>query len=116
MYQLIAQQINNPVLNGIGSMSGDEFFGELIPLIITIGIVAGIAVFIFWAIISAISWITSGGDKAATQAARESLTRAIIGVIVLLSLFAIVNLIELFFGVNLSYINLQNYRINQLGN
>lgn len=104
--------INNPVLNGIGGLRGDEFFGKLIPLLITLGFVIGVIAFILWAIISTISWMTSGGDKAKTQAARESFTRAIIGIIVLLSFFAIVNLIELFFGVNLTVLNLQIYKIN----
>ena len=104
--------INNPVLNSIGGLSGDEFFGRLIPLLITLGFVAGIVAFIFWAIISAISWISSGGDKATTQAARESLTRAIVGIVILLSFFAVVNLIEIFFGVNLTLLNLEIYKID----
>lgn len=51
------------------------------------------AVSMFLIIYSGIKFITSGGDPKQTQAARQILTHAIIGAIVVLSSFAIVYLI-----------------------
>lgn len=56
-------------------------------------------VFIIW---GGISWTTSGGDKEALQKARKKITFAIIGLIVTLLAFLIINFIGGFFGgVNL---------------
>ena len=62
--------------------------------------VAFIVAFIF-IIIGGIRWILSGGDKAAAEAARGTLTAAIIGLIIVLAAWAIMTLIGILFGVDL---------------
>ena len=52
-------------------------------------------------ILGGISWITSGGDKAKIQAARNRLLYAIIGLVIVFLSFLIVNLVGFMFGVNL---------------
>ena len=52
-------------------------------------------------VIGGVRWITSGGDKAQTESARNQITAAIIGLIVVFAAWAVANLIELFFGVDL---------------
>lgn len=63
-------------------------------------IVAAI-VFVFMLIWGGIRYITSGGDKAQTESARGTLTAAIIGLVIVFSAWAILNLAEIFFGVDL---------------
>jgi len=57
-----------------------------------------LVIYIVWA---GIQWITSGGDKAKLTAARGKLTWAIIGLVVVLSSFFIIDAIGYLFKVNL---------------
>jgi len=66
-----------------------------------LGFFIGVLVFFFIMIMGAIQWITSGGDKAAVEGARGKITNAIVGVVILLSLFALLKVIEDFFGINI---------------
>lgn len=52
-------------------------------------------------LLGAITWIGSGGDKAAIEGARGRITQALIGIVVLFSVFAIIKLIEGLFGIKI---------------
>lgn len=58
-------------------------------------------VFFFMLVIGGVRWITSGGDKAQTEAARGQITAAIIGLIIVFAAWAVTNLLEIFFGLDL---------------
>jgi len=71
------------------------------------GFVVGAIIFLFMLISGAITWITSGGDKNAVEAARGRVTSAIVGIVVLFVTFAAITLIENFFGgINILDLNL----------
>ena len=110
--KLLAQKIINPILGPLGALSSIEFTQGLISSIISLGFVVGALAFIFYFIIGAVSWITAGSDKSKAQSAKDKLTNAIIGIIILLALFAIVNLISVFAGVDLTLLNIDALRIN----
>lgn len=63
-------------------------------------LVAFVIAFIFL-LIGGIRWILSGGDKAAAEAARGTLTAAIIGLVIVLAAWAIMWFIEQLFGVQI---------------
>lgn len=106
-YQLIAQGINNPALGpGLQGINGVSFFQKLFPALVGLGFVIGVVIFFFMFLIGAVSWITSGGDKAANEAARNRIRNAIVGLFILLALFAIIRLLEIFFATNLVRINI----------
>jgi len=113
LWQQLAQApITNPVLNtSVQNLTGNQFFAKLLPALITLGFVVGATVFVFMLIMGAISWITSGGDKAQVEAARSRVTNAVVGIFILLSIFAIINLIELFFNIDITTIDLGRLRI-----
>ncbi len=97
-----AEPIGNPALGGsLQSKSGIGFFQDLVPRMIGLAFVVGALVFFFIMIVSAIQWITSGGDKAAVEGARGKITNAIVGIVILLSTFALLKVIEDFFGINI---------------
>ena len=100
---------NRALGNYLQYFSGEYFIQSLVPGLITLIIVIGFVVFIFMFLISAVNWISSGGDKTSTAAARERLTQAIIGLVILLSAYAIFNLVETIFGVNLLSINFSSF-------
>lgn len=63
-------------------------------------VVAGLA-FFFILVIGGIKWILSGGDKAHTEGARNQITAALVGLVIVFSAWAIIALIKSFFGVDL---------------
>ncbi len=52
-------------------------------------------------LIGGIRWITAGGDEKAVGSARNMITAALIGLVIVLVAFALVRLIEVFFGINI---------------
>jgi len=66
------------------------------------GIMAVAALMVLlYLILGAISWITSGGDKAKVENARAQMTNAVIGLLVLSSVLAIFTLLQGFLGLEL---------------
>lgn len=63
-------------------------------------VVAFVLAFIFL-LIGGIRWITAGGDEKGVAAARGMITAALIGLVIVLVAFAIIRLVEIFFGVNI---------------
>jgi hypothetical protein len=51
-------------------------------------------------VIAAVQWITSGGDKAKTEKSRQMIVNAVIGLIIVVSSYAVINLISRFIGFN----------------
>lgn len=84
--------------------SGNEagIFSNAMSIFITITIVVTV-IFVIWA---GIQWVMSGGDKQKVAAARAKLTWGIIGLVVALSAFLLINMFSYFFGVNLLNFNL----------
>ena len=62
--------------------------------------VAGLAAFIFL-IIGGIQYITAGGDPKAAASARDRITGAIVGLIIVVAAFAIVLILERVFGIRI---------------
>ncbi len=83
-----------------GGLTNLTIGGIVTALIRLILVIAALA-FFFIMIIGAIQWITSGGDKTALEGARGKVTSAIVGVVILLSLFALLKIIEDFFGIDI---------------
>ena len=75
--------------------------GQLISALVgTILIIAALLAFLYL-ILGGISWITSGGDKAAMETARNKITHAIVGLIIVGAAWAIMVLIQNFLGVTI---------------
>lgn len=102
-------EIVNPAigkLNDLAGKTGVGFFQKLLPSAIGLLFVVGIVIFIFMILLGAIGWISSGGDKAALEGAKGKISNAIIGLVILLSTFALFKLIETFFGINILTIDI----------
>ena len=95
---LLAQIIENPVGPSRGE-TGISVFQQFIPNLIRLSFVIGVLIFFFVMIIGAIQWISSGGDKAAIEAARGKITNAIVGIVILFALFVVLKIIGDFFGI-----------------
>lgn len=74
---------------------------DLIRIIIQmVLIIAGIMVFGFM-LFGGIQYISSGGDKLQAQQARDKITYAIIGLIIIVGAYAIAKVMEVAFGINI---------------
>lgn len=61
---------------------------------------AGLGFFIFL-LIGGLRWILSGGDKAGVEAARNSITNAIIGLVIVVAAYAITRIVEVTLGLKI---------------
>lgn len=73
----------------------------LVPALIKLVLIAAVVVFFFLLLWGGIRWITAGGDKEKLAGAQKTLTAALIGIVILLSAWAIIALVQNFFGITL---------------
>ena len=102
-------QITNPSLGPVGSAyqgQGQAYIVRLISVLVTSLLIIGTVAFVFFFLLGAISWIASGGDAKATDAARKKVSTALIGIIVMFAAWAVFQLIETLFGISLINIDL----------
>jgi hypothetical protein len=76
--------------NGLG-----VFVSNVLGLAITL---AGV-LFLIYLIWSGIEWILSGGEKAGVEAARNKITNALIGLVIVVAAWAIFSLLKTFLGL-----------------
>jgi len=69
----------------------------LVQRIVTIMLVIGVVLALFFLLWGGIRWITSGGDKAKLDAARGTITAAIVGLILAFLAFFIISVITFLF-------------------
>ncbi|MEK7550971.1 MAG: hypothetical protein AAB535_04300 [Patescibacteria group bacterium] len=74
--------------------------------LIRMTLVIAAIVFFFILVIGGIKWIASGGDKAATEGARNQITAALVGLVIVFAAWAILALIKTFFGVDIFSLSL----------
>ena len=102
MSTLLAQ-ITNPVIPGSlgsgGNEAGSAAIGSIIGAIFGLLLVGGFVAAFLYLLMGGFDWITSGGDKAKLQSSRDKITNAIIGLIIVSSVWAIMTLVGQFVGI-----------------
>lgn len=91
------------------SQFGDLFNLEVSDIVsgfIKGSLVVAALVFFFILVIGGIKWILSGGDKTNTEAARGQITAALVGLVIVFAAWAIVALINTFFGIDIFKLSL----------
>lgn len=83
-----------------GATPGDPSaaFGLLLGQVLNIALIAGTIAVFFFLLLGGIEWITAGGDSAKITKAREKITNAIIGLVVLVSTVAIMLFVQSLLG------------------
>lgn len=108
----MGDSIGNPALgSGLQGLSAGDFFSGLLSGVVTFGFIAGGLIFVFMFIFGAIGWMTSGGDKQKLEQSKGRIGNALVGLVILFSLFAVINLVEYFFGVDILNIDLESLGI-----
>jgi len=92
----------NPPFSSLCSISPGGVISAAVTFLFS---AAGIITFLYllW---GGFEWITSSGEKEAVKQAREKITSAIIGLVIVLLSFAIIKVIGQFFGLNLLLISI----------
>lgn len=89
------------------NIGGNLDYKALVSRIIDVVFIVAAAMTFFYLIFGAISWITSGGDKGKVEAARNKITAAVIGLLILAATWGAFTLIvQLFFGTDVNNIEL----------
>ena len=105
----LSQGIINPAINAkVGQGDGVFIINTFLNNFISIAFIIGGLVTFFFLITGGLGWITSGGDKEKMSKAQGRITQAVIGLALLLSVFAIAKLLGAIFGINLLTIDLTN--------
>ena len=80
---------------------GNLTIAGLISSLINGAILLSALAVLLYLILGGFQWLTSGGDKGKTEAARNKITAALIGLLIVIASWAIFNLILQFFGIDL---------------
>lgn len=80
---------------------GNLTMAGLIASLINGAILLSALAVLLYLILGGFQWLTSGGDKGNTERARNKITSALIGLLIVIASWAIFNLILQFFGINL---------------
>lgn len=113
----LAQGIKNPALTGElggnagfgveGVESGYVFAKYFVTIWNSLNAIGALLV-IFYFIWAAFEWLTSAGEKGKLEAARNKMINAVIGLIILVSLYTIIGVVsDLFFGTEFNILNPQ---------
>jgi hypothetical protein len=111
MTSRILAQIHNPVLPpSIGGgtnpdvSQGGQALGALITQLVGALFIAGFLLAFVYLLLGGMTWITAGGDKTKLEKARDEITNAIIGIVVVAAAYAITTLIANFFGLDIRHL------------
>lgn len=80
---------------------GVKDFGTLISAGIKISLLLAALLTFAYLIYGGLQWIMSGGDKTKYEAARDRITAALIGLAIVAAAWALMKLIEYFFGISI---------------
>jgi hypothetical protein len=103
MEQKLLAIIKNPALPpalGNNPAGGGAVVGMLIGNIIGAIVILAFLFALFFLLTGGLSWISSGGDKAQLEQARNKITHAIIGLIIIAAVWSIMNIIGPFLGIS----------------
>lgn len=104
MTQHVLAQITNPVLPGSlgsgGMESGASALGAVLGGVIGALIILSFIVAFLYLLLGGFDWITSGGDKTKLTSARDKITNALVGLVVVGTVWAITTLVSQFIGID----------------
>lgn len=81
-------------------------FGDIVSSLITLVLIITVVIALFFLIYGGIRWIISGGDKTAVENARNTIVAAIVGLVIALLAFFILNIIGGLFNITITKLEL----------
>ena len=74
---------------------------SIISAVVRLALIIAALIAFGFLIYGGIKWITSGGDKEGTAQAQSTITAALIGLLIVFAAWAIIKLVETFFGIQI---------------
>jgi hypothetical protein len=102
-------QIVNPVLKDLlqgGGDTGGAAIGSLIGGFIGAFLIFTFIITFLFLMLGGFSWITAGGDKSKLQEARDKITNALIGLIIVAAAWSVMTLVGQFLGINFPHLEI----------
>ncbi len=84
---------------------GNVSIASIISALVIFVLMVAALIFFFMLVLGGIKYITSGGDKGKTEEARGQITAALIGLVIVFAAWAIINLVNIFFDINILQLN-----------
>lgn len=101
----VLAQLTNPVLPpGLGNVSADQAgtaLGKIISSLIGAFLIIAFVLALIYLLTGGLAWITSEGDKQNLEKARQKITQAIVGLVIVASAYAIFKLVGQFLGLDI---------------
>lgn len=89
--------VKTPANNAV--IAPNTNIGSIIGVFVSVIAVAAVLAALVFILIGAFQWITSGGDKQKVEAARNHIIAAIIGLVIVVLSFVIINVITQVLGI-----------------
>ena len=87
----------------------DISVGDLLTTLLNLVLVIAAILVFAYLIWGGLEWITSGGDKSKTESARNKITAAIVGLVVLVASYAILQLVLQILGIQGGFEGMLNF-------
>lgn len=99
----LALKIGDQTIMGSGGVptGGINMAWAIMRTLIQVLFLAGIIICFLFLVLNGIRWLMSEGDKQRVQKARDGLTFAVLGLVIIFLAFFIVNVISIFFNIDL---------------
>ena len=86
--------------------------GELIGKTVGAAIIIAAILAFMYLVWGGIEWISSGGDKAGMESARNKITAAFVGLVIVVAAFAVMKLVGTFFGFDITNLSFPGLTVN----
>jgi len=81
---------------------------SVIGAVVTLLLIAAAVIFLIYLVLGGIKWIMSEGDKAQVEAARNQITHAIFGLVIVFGAWIVISLVQGILGINILNLQLPN--------
>ncbi len=108
--------LTNPVLPpslGSGTKEqGATIIGKLISNIGGLFFIFAFCLTFLYLLTGGLSWLTSGGDKSKLETAKDKITNALVGLVIVAAAYAIFTLVGQFLGLNVKALRIPSFSGN----
>jgi len=94
-------QGGNPIISAVCRLTGANI-AVTIQNVVTFIIVLAVIIALLYLLYGGIKWVTSGGDKEKVESARNHITAAIVGLIIVFLAIFVISIVLALFGLSLT--------------
>jgi hypothetical protein len=100
MLTLLAQSRPQITLNPQDNGFKITDIGLLFSRVLNVALLISAILVFSYLVLGGVEWITSGGDKGKTEAARNKITAALVGLAIVAASYALMQVVAYFFGID----------------